>query len=250
MNRQRSLLVESTLSELLKRNQSETESDVRTVHVLLFHHLNGIEQYVQSIQNLHNENTRVIVCPDEEVLKHYTINELVAMTGTDDFYTLERLEAERESITELLIPALPFSTVSDILNFNDIRASIRLILWTLMSGRKVIANSQGADPFDKSMEASGLNHGTMLLKRRLNEQLRSLKGFGVELIDDISKLANSVKTKKEQSNTKTVLTAEKVQQVRAAGETTLFIDNNTIITPLARDVAKQYGITLEKARGG
>src|SRR5699024_8331214 len=231
-NRQRSLLVESTLSELLKRNQNNAQNDVKTVHVLLFHHLNGIDEYVQSINELHNENVRVVVCPDEELLNHYSITELAQKVGTDNFITLSRLEETKTSIDELLIPVLPFSTVADILNFNDVRTSIRLILWALMSGKKVIASSSSANPFDPSMEASGLNQGTMLLKRRLKEQLNTLKGFGIELIDDMSKLVLTAKRVEEKTGKKSVLTADDIQQARTAGHANIMLENNTIITPL------------------
>src|SRR5699024_10641637 len=120
----------------------------------------------------------------------------------------------------------------------------------LMSGKKVIASSSSANPFDPSMEASGLNQGTMLLKRRLKEQLNTLKGFGIELIDDMSKLVLTAKRVEEKTGKKSVLTADDIQQARTAGHANIMIENNTIITPLARDVAKQYGITIEIARGG
>lgn len=242
-NRQRSTIVESTLLELLKRNNEGAFTQKQTVHVLLFHHMNGISEYVQQINTLHDHGIRVRICPDEEILNHYNITELAREIGVDDFITLKQMEYEKSKIEQIYIPVMPFSTVSDILHFNDMRASIRIILWALMTGKKVTAFSAGADPYHANWRLSGLDNGTTYLKHQMKKQLQQMKGFGIHLVDKVDDLVNLF-TAINRNETKRVITAETIQKEIHAGNNMIPIDKGTIITPLARDLAKENQINL------
>lgn len=252
LNRQ-STVVESTLLELFKQNQpDENKAHKKTVHVLLFYHLMGVKEYVQQIRDLYDQGIRVIICPDDELLKHHKATEIARMIGIDDFISIRDLEAKKDTIEHIYIPVLSFSTVSDIIQFNDMRSSIRMIMWALMSGKKVTAFTAGANPTHPMWKSNGLDEGTAFLKHQMRKQLQQLKGFGIHLIDEIENLASYFipTTTSSIDNKKRVITANTIQKEVEAGKRSIHIDQQTIITPLARDLAKKYQLVIGEYRGG
>lgn len=82
---QQSTVVDSTLRELFFRNKKAVKAHKKTVLVLLFYHMNGLGRDLHELKELHDKKFRIRLCPDEQILDHYDVNELARLTGIDDW---------------------------------------------------------------------------------------------------------------------------------------------------------------------
>lgn len=246
---QQSTVVDSTLRELFIRNRQDAVKAHRTtVLVLLFHHMDGLERDLHELKEFHDHQIRVRICPDEHILDHYDVNELARRTGIDDWISMKDAEIQKEQFDHLYIPILPFSTVSDLIHFNDARPSIRIVLWALMRGKKVSAFSAGADPYHTVWQDSGLHHGTALLKREMKKQLLQMRGFGIQLVEKEDDLLNHF-LGASQSESNQVITADTIMKYAKEGKSYLEVNHRAIITPLARDTARKYKLEIGEKKG-
>lgn len=224
----------------------------KTVLALLFYHMNGMDEGLKGLRELHERlggDIRIRICPDQSILDHFHVTELACKAGVDDLISIEYAEKHKEKVDYFYIPILPFSTVSDVLNFNDREKSIRLLLWALMNGRKVCAYSAGADPFHSIWKEAGMDNGTPFLKHELKRQLERLGAFGIQLFKNNAQLLTyfkPVSLRKE----KQVITAEMIKKHAKAGNRLIEVGQGTIITPLARDVAQEYLVEISEKRAG
>lgn len=249
LNRQ-STVIQTTLRELLHRNKRETEkAHTKTVLALLFFHMNGMNEGLKGLKELHENNIRVRICPDEHILEHFDVTHLAEQIGIDDWMSLHELELKKEHIDHFYIPILPFSVVTDVLQFNDVRQSIRILLWALMKGKKVSALSMGADPYHSLWKETDMNHGTPFLKHNLNKQLQQLRGYGIQLINHTDDVLPHVMPGLDR-NSYQVITANTIKQHVHKATRYIAIEQGTIITPLARDLARKYHIELVKQKEG
>lgn len=246
-NRQSSV-VDITLRELWFRNTAGIEKrQEKTVLVLLFNPMNGIDCGLNGLKVLHENKVKVQICPDENILDHYRVNDLAVLAGIDNWITVEDALFQKEKFDYFYIPFLTFSTVSDLLHFNDTRPSIRLLLWALMKGKQVGAVTKDADPYHRSWRESGLDQGTALMKHEMKKQLQQIRGFGIQFIDDANDIRNHFITAFPKNNRK-VITADSVISQAKAGQRYMNLAAGTIITPLARDTARKYQITIGEGR--
>ncbi|MFD1706756.1 hypothetical protein ACFSCZ_08420 [Siminovitchia sediminis] len=252
LNRQ-SYLAESILQELLFRNRVMEEGKrQKTMLALLFYHMNGMDEGLGTIKELHacsGGNLRIRLCPDHSILEYYDKIDLASKAGTDDWISLDEAEQQISRIDYVYIPILPFSVVSDLLHFNDRHREIRLLLWALMSGKKVSAYTAGADPYHPIWKNAGMDRGTSFLKHDMQGQLQKLKSIGIDLLNhhhELSYYINSAVI----SGSKQLITAETIQQYADAGEQRIDVRHGAIITPLARDVAREYDIEINEKRAG
>ncbi|VEF47166.1 Ethanolamine utilization protein [Bacillus freudenreichii] len=252
LNRQ-SALAESTLQELYYKNMSSPENvRPKIVLALLFYHMNGLDEGLKGLRELQERlgrHIRIRICPDQLILEHFNVTELACKTGIDDWVSLETAEKLKEKVDYFYIPVLPFSTVSDLLNFNDRQRPIRLLLWALMSGKKVCAYTAGADPFHSIWKEAGLDNGTPFLKHEMKKQLERLRGFGIQLFKNNAQLQTYFKPAALRKENQ-IITAETIKKHAETGKRLIEVGQGAIITPLARDVAKERQIEIyRKARG-
>ncbi|MFD1040258.1 hypothetical protein ACFQ3N_17940 [Virgibacillus byunsanensis] len=237
---QQSSVVDATLRELLLRNKTAHQ---KTVYALLFYHMGGMEEGLQSLKALHEHGIRVRIIPDERILDHYRVTDLARRAGIDDWISLNDFENQKQQVDHVYIPILPFSTVSDLLNFNDTRSSIRMVMGALMKGKKVSAFSAGANPYHSIWQDVKMNHGTPLLKHQMKKQLQQIRGFGVHLIDHADEVVNHFITDFHQEK-RQVITADDMKKQAKIGRRSIEWEQGTIITPLARDIAREHNIEI------
>lgn len=252
INRQSSL-ADATLQELFYRNRNGSgHARQKTVLALLFHHMNGMDEGLNGLRELRQlcgQNVRIQICPDDSILDHYDVSGLASQAGIDDWISLDKAEKQREKVDVFFLPVLPFSAVSDVLGFNDARQSIRLLLWALMSGKKVSAFAAGADPYHSIWKQAGLDHGPAFMKHEMRSQLQKLKGFGVQLLNHHSELQKLFRLAIQREQ-KRLVTAETIREKAEAGLRIVDVEQGAIITPLARDLAKEYQIEINEKRAG
>lgn len=218
----------------------------KTVLALLFYHMNGMDEGFKGLRELHERvggDIRIRICPAQSILDHIDVTELACKVGIDDLISLEYAEKLKDKVDYFYIPILPFSTVSDVLSFNDREKSIRLLLWALMNGKKVCAYSAGADPFHSIWKVAGMDNGTPFLKHELKRQLERLGAFGIQLFKNNAQLLTYFKPASLRKE-KQIITAEVIKKYAKSGKRLLEVEQGTIITPLAWDVAQEYLVEI------
>ena len=237
-----SVMMQNTLQELSDRNSiSKSQQKRPYVLALITSHLTGIEPGLLYVNRLSNLQWSVRISAEPSLFLDYTRTELIGLTGNDDWIPLQRLsENTIKQADILLIPILSFSLVSDILSFNDQRPFVRIILNGLLTGKKVIALKVGIDPYHELWKINGLDKGTSLLKRKFYDQMIELKSMGIKLIDPEERIDSAIVNKKQ----KTIVTAETVRYVHLQNQNHLKVTKESIITPLAKDVARELNIAL------
>ncbi|TLS38942.1 hypothetical protein [Pseudalkalibacillus caeni] len=237
-NKKQSAMMEHTLQLLLNRNGSADQQQKPFVLALLTSHLIGMEpgfSYLKAIK----DNAMLNVVLEEAVLEQYEKQEILRLTGAEKVQIDNEVqEIPFHKLDTVLLPVLSFSLVSDILALNEQRPLVRIILSALLAGKKVIALRAGADPFHPIWKMKGMDKGATALKGKLNKRLIELKSFGVILVD----YQDKIDLKKE--NSKTLVTEETIRFAYQQGESVIFISKNTIVTPLAKDTAKELNIAI------
>lgn len=237
--------MKNTLLELLYRNrEEELERDYPQVLALLSHHHIGFDVGLQSIRDLSGQRIRLWGWAEDRVSTEYDNDQLNELTGIDSW-----LDARQDSqlianrFSHIYVPVLSFSLVSDIVRFNDQRPFVNIILQGLLRGHRVTALKVGADPYHPLWQQAGIHHGTPSIKRELFEQLQQLRSFGIQLVDESDVSTVMARTARPK---RSVLTEENIAYAYEKGEREIRTARNTIVTPLAADLAKQYQIRIKQ----
>lgn len=211
------------------------------VLALLTFHMIGMEPGLSYLREIKKDSICLCMTAEDSLLNHLQPGELIKAAGSDHWIPLGRLsEAIMEEIDVIFLPVLSFSLVNDILTHNEQRPFVRLILEALLKGKKVVALKTGADPYDPFWKLKGMDKGTALFKRKLYQQLIQLKSMGIDLITENEEVDFMAK-----GNSKSVITEEAVRLVHQRNLSELEIQRGSIITPLARDLAKELNILLK-----
>ena len=235
-----SAMMDHTLLELSRRNGHRSQRKP-TVLALITTHLLGLESGLSYLRRLNDEEVIIRFSAEEEVLTQFPISNLIKTIGNDDWIPHHSLsERILNQVDIIFIPILSFSIVSDILSFNEQRPFVRLILKALLTGKKVLALKAGADPYHPLWRINGLDKSTTGLKRSLNKQMLQLKSFGIILIEESEQVPVHLDNKRKN----TIITEATIQSIYQLNQSQLIISNETIITPLARDKAKELNIEL------
>lgn len=236
-----SALIEHTLQELNYRNRNVRVQQKPYVLALLTSHLIGVEPGLLYLSTLSKKNLTIRFSAEDELFTHYPIKKLVKLIDNDDWIPSKLLsDSVLHHVDAVFLPILSFSMVNDILSFNDRRLFVRIIMKALFTGKKVFGLKIGADPYHSQWKINGMDKSSNLLKRKLNKQMAELKTMGILLIDE----HESLDIKIERILKKTVITEETIRYIHQRDESKLWITNEMIITPLARDMAKELNIAL------
>lgn len=239
----RSALVRNTLLTLSYRHrQEELDREYPSVLALLTYSPLGMKEGFQCLENLREEKVRVRICVDGLLQQFYSIEQVIHSTGVDDWIHFCLQALNRSSFTHLFIPILSSSFLARVNQFDDQHPFSLLIMETLIKGGKVGAVSIGADPYHPLWKESGWDQPSPLLKHDMRSNLAKLRGYGVELLQP-DQVAGWIRKEAGQKKKK-VLIHEDIVQANLNREKVIRIDSHTIITPLAREAAKQFGIEL------
>lgn len=239
-----SAAAERALLEIYYRDRGE-ELDRVYPHVLalLSYHMAGMEQGFAALQELRRFKLRVQIWGEKDLLPYYERTDLIHFTANDDWVWSDReVERKKHHLQQLFIPVLSFSLMSDILRFNDRRPFVRLILWALVSGIKVSALSIGVDSRHPVWGENAMNRAAPLLQHELNKQVQQLRGFGIQFLHP-EQVGEWFQTSGGQVK-KPIFTQDDVKRAYADRISEIRVPKGAIITPLARDVARDYKIRL------
>jgi len=162
----------------------------------------------------------------------------------------------------VVVPLLSVNTVSKISLLIADNSVTNLILHALFMGKKVILARNGADPADPGREVLGFDKGSLPLQQAVLKRLQTVAQYGCQLTDveGLRDAANAVAPKENiaQAEEPTsissshkatfspkarVVTAADVASAHSAGAD-LALSEASLITPLARDLARKHGVAF------
>lgn len=156
----------------------------------------------------------------------------------------------------VLVPVLTQNTAAKVaLTLADSLVST-VMMQALMMGKTVVAAYNAADPRDGWREKANMGKAAPGLVRALQENLKKLEGFGIELVH-VEQLAHACKPllcknhkaevaarSERPSGKKEILDAAAIRLAASQGLKSLAVTPGTIVTPLARDVARECEVEL------
>ncbi|MBT2689588.1 hypothetical protein J7I93_15460 [Bacillus sp. ISL-47] len=238
-NAVQSEMVKHTLQEIYHRGGGFPRKPY--VLALLTSHMIGMEPGFSYLKELQKDSITLRITGEDSIVDRMQPGELIKAVGNDDWIPQSFLsEKILREIDGIFLPILSFSLINDLLSLNDQRPFVRIILEALLQGKKVAALKTGSDPHDPYWKMKGMDKGPALLKRTLLQQLVQLKSMGITVISDNEKADFT-----PEMNKKTVISEETIRYAHQHNQTVIRIHSGSIITPLARDVAKELNILLK-----
>ena len=155
----------------------------------------------------------------------------------------------------VLVPVLTQNTAAKLAHtFSDTMVST-VILQALMLGKPVIAAKNAADPKDNWRVQKNMANTNPALKEALEENLKKLEAYGIELVsaEGLAVAVKNILIKEalpklpciqEKNSKRHVLDADTVRQAAKNGAKMIQVKSGTVITPLARDIARENSIDI------
>lgn len=146
----------------------------------------------------------------------------------------------------LFIPVLSLSLLGRIAALDTSHPFVRLVLQALCAGKPVGALSLAADPDHWAWSEQGYAHIPPLLRDDMHALLGKASGYGIHMLaaDAIPHWLTSVCDITTRPQSRQIITAEDVESVRRLGRSRMALQPHALVTPLAADLARQYGIVL------
>lgn len=164
----------------------------------------------------------------------------------------------------VVVPLLSVNTVSKISSLIADNLATNLILHGLFMGKAVILACNGADPSDRGRQELGFHKGSPALQQALHKRLQTVAQYGCELTDveSLRDTVNRACAREEIEDTEKpgglsstarptcsprgkVVTATDVSYAHQLGAH-LMLSEDSLVTPLARDLAIRYDVPLVK----
>jgi hypothetical protein len=237
-----SVVVKNTLYEVMHScfPVKEREAATRILALLISNEL-GLEQGVSTLKFLNSSHFFTRIYAEESYFKSGKLDHLIELSCNDDWTQLvDSSEEIEDDFDHLFLPVTSFSLVSELIHFNDRRPLARIIQRALFKGKKVTMVEDTANPYSKIIRENNWDRGTNFMKSELLSQLKKLQRYGVTLIH-----SDQVKPHFQmQGKQKKVVTEEDVLLAGRKHQQVINLSRGTLITPLARDTAKELGILL------
>jgi ethanolamine utilization protein len=152
----------------------------------------------------------------------------------------------------VLIPVLTQNTAAKVANTLADSLASTLIMQALMQGKNILAAKNAADPKDAWRIQANMGKEAPILMQALQANLKKLEDYGVKLVSvqllaieyqkiikpQISKIAAFATGKKN------IVDAQAIKAAAANGTKKLMVIPGTIVTPLARDLARDLQVEI------
>ncbi|OMF22485.1 hypothetical protein [Paenibacillus sp. FSL H8-0259] len=244
MDSRHSTVAENALLGLSYRSRTAAlNEEYPRVLVLLAGHFIGMEEGYAALRSLSTGNVRLRLWAEDQLLGTNNAGELARQTGVDDL--IHPGQAHKLSPADadtLLIPVLSLSLLSRLVQLDTGHPFVRLIVENLCAGKPVGALTLGAEPEHYRWSEQGLSQASPLLKEKMRSMVTAISGYGIRLLAP-SGLGSWLSSSNEPPR-KQVLTEEDIIAALKLGRTSITLNGPAVITPLARDTARQYGIEI------
>lgn len=148
---------------------------------------------------------------------------------------LPRIILELHDYTSIFFPVIGFSLARRLAGLEDDDMFVQLAISAILSGASVCVATDSIMPGEDVVSAP-------LIDKASNKIMNELSGIGVRLMA-ISDFATAIYIKQNQFQGK-VVTEETVKDFRKNNVWDINIASSVVVTPLARDKAKELGIRI------
>lgn len=215
----------------------------------------GLEQGLAELRKIQAAGagiTVVLSCAAEQIVG---VNRIKGTLGSDTEVITAQSSYPGRLLREadiVLIPVLTQNTAAKLAHTLADTLVSTIILQALMLGKPVLAAQNAADPQDGWRVKGQMTSSAPALLQALQANLKKIENYGMRLLP-VGKLAtetqkNLMRGVKPQSGSaaakRIVIDAEAVKAAAAAGTGIIHIASGALITPLARDLAQEYGLKL------
>jgi hypothetical protein len=210
--------------------------------VLLADHWLGVEEGLASVRDVRRAapSARLKLWIARDLARRLGVGAVVRMTEIDDVRIVppdDSLPADEDEADQIYVPVLPLSLLSAVARLDDGTPFSRAVIRGLCAGKPVAALRTGVDAGGPAWENRGLRPAAEM-RRAIAELAGTVRSFGMKLLD----AAQVAEWARGEPVRRPVITEADVKAALAAGRRTIAAGRNAVITPLARDFAKQHGI--------
>lgn len=249
MDSRHSAVAANNLLELSYRSRvSALKEEYPRVLVLLTGHFIGMEEGYAAVRSLSSGKVRLQLWAEEQLLATMSAGKLASCTGVDDILVpgpSSPLSPQNTDADALFIPVLSLSLLSRLTRLDTGHPFVNLIIASLCAGNPVAALALGAEPEHYRWGEQGLSQASPLLKAEMHAMISTIEGYGIKLLapDQVYPWLSGASGGKT-PHKKQVLTAEDIYAAHKLGRTSIVLSGPAVVTPLAADTARQYGIEL------
>lgn len=180
----------------------------------------------------------------------------VVREGLDGFPHVDQVDpaqwlGELLESRAVLCPMLSVNTLSKVSLLTADGLVPNLLVHGLFMGKPVVLARDGVDLAGEGRRALGIDQAAPALRQALDDRLRTVAGYGCHVTDvrslhataNSALVSSSARASAGARPAGPLVTAADVRRVHLAGDA-LSLSPNSLVTPLARDVAMQLGVRL------
>lgn len=249
-------LVETITAEVLRRlEKKHPVLNTAKILAVITGGMIGLQEGLEQLKKIKELGNSISVVLSPAAEKIAGLDRIQECLGVDSQVITAQDEYPGNLLKEadfVLVPVLTQNTAAKVANTLADTLASTLIMQALLRGKPVLAAKNAADPKDALRLQADMGHETPGLAQALQANLKKLEVYGVTLVpvqnlaEECQKLLHSTKTAVLPSieTKKGIVDAQAVKAAAEKGVTSLFITPGTIVTPLARDMARDYHVTL------
>jgi hypothetical protein len=217
----------------------------------------GLEQALAELKRLKTDGARFTVVLSQAAEQVIGVERIQTALGNDVEIVYSHSPYPGRQLQEakgVLVPVLTRNTAAKLAVTLADTMVATLIFQALMLGKPVLAARDAADPQKVWRVGNPAAKAPPGLMNALEANLKKLESLGMRLlpVERLAGEAASLVLKEEQPTQhkpaakRGVLNAETIKAAAAQGNRKLWIAPGTLVTPLARDLAHEYGVELEE----
>lgn len=248
------IIVSQVLQSLKEENFQQEKRNYQAL-VLFTGGKTGYQEAIKEVKKLQEEGWSFIFACSKGAEAIYGQELRTAFPGVEflsEPLNVSPLEVQKK-MDLVLIPVLSQNSLVKIaLGLGDTLPTL-LIKMALLLGKPILAASNAADT-RYFCQQKGLLTPSLGLLQLMDSYLERLASFGIKLVEvqTLSRTAKEIaggkttpREKVQKSVSKRVVTGEDIREAAVSGQNIL-CPAGTLVTPMARDLARQYGVELIK----
>ena len=227
----------------------------------------GFEQSLLELQKIQAAHVDVSIVLSAAAEKMLDIDRLKEQLGRNIPLITTQSPYPGKQLREadlVLVPVLTQNTAAKLAYTLADSLPSTLILQGLMLGKPILAASNAADPQDCWRIKMNMGKSSPGFSEALRQNLRKIASYGIELVavDSLAAASQKLIERIDRKSAdilrenqgappgkKSLVDAETVKSSASKGLKRIVTDKNAIVTSLARDVAREYGIEIVQAPG-
>lgn len=197
-----------------------------------------LEESVKSIRSLRQKGISITLFMEEDKVEGCDRIDLMKQTGIDDWLVNEKeLEQKCGYWDHILLPAFSPDLATKLENVQDHFVVVRTIVRSLLQGKHIYSFSSVKNEIWKSKASPAL-------KQKLTSFISKFQQLGIQFVNE-DELVAIVKGK-NLTRQPTLITEKEIIHLQNEGVHVIEASTHTIITPLARELAKANKIEIVK----